>query len=87
MSCEECASAYDTGFWAGTRAENARLKEQVEALEEVAKLARNGYHWVNSARQRVDSLHYLTECIEGLADKAVAALCPLEEVEDADAVA
>ena len=33
MSCENCANAYDEGYTAGHTAENARPREQVEALK------------------------------------------------------
>lgn len=32
MSCENCANAYDEGYTAGHNAENARLREQADAL-------------------------------------------------------
>ena len=33
MNCENCANAYDEGYTAGHNAENARLREQAEALK------------------------------------------------------
>lgn len=47
MSCENCANAYDEGYTAGHNAENARLREQAEALATALRnqgLLQNTFH-------------------------------------------
>ena len=74
MTCENCANAYDEGYQAGHNAENARLREQADALAAVVQLARCGHYWANNAEQRADPLGYLQSRVEDLADKADTAL-------------
>lgn len=57
-SCEPCELTW----------ENARLREQAEALAEVVNIARNGHYWASA-----DSLGYLQSRVRDLADKANAA--------------